>query len=70
MKWSNLKNNKCPQCNRDFIVGLKTYPVNNEQMLAHGCGFKIRESRYSEIVSSGVTADLDRGPDKEMDEEL
>lgn len=50
MKWRNLKNNKCPQCGKDWAFTLKS----ENGMMTHGCGFKIRESRYQEIVSDMV----------------
>ena len=59
MKWNNLKENKCPQCDKDFMLNLTTYPLGNTQMLAHGCGFRIRESRYAQIVNSQITQDLE-----------
>jgi len=62
MNWFNLKKNKCPKCDRDFINGLVTVAG----MLIHEpCGFKIRESRYQEIVSSMVNKDMDKWLDEE-----
>ena len=58
MKWENLKKNKCPQCNKDFLKGLKTIPVSGEQLMLHPCGFKITEQRYKEVVSSMVSKEL------------
>lgn len=60
LKWSNLKINKCPNCGKDFVTGLTTVPKNGQQLLIHKCGFKIYERRYSQIVNSQVTADLER----------
>ncbi len=64
MKWSNLPKNKCPKCNRDFMLDLTTVPVTTrdgrrEQLLAHGCGFKIYESRYKAIVSDMTLSKLE-----------
>ena len=47
MKWWNLKNNKCPKCNKDFVMGLTVVG----DLYAHECGFKIRKQRYEEIVN-------------------
>lgn len=59
MKWFNLKQNKCPDCNKDFTRNLTTYPLEGNQMLAHNCGFKISEQRYKEIVSGMVNDELE-----------
>lgn len=45
MNWSNLPNNKCPKCGKDFMIGLK---VENGIML-HPCDFKISETKYAEL---------------------
>lgn len=63
MKWSNLKINKCPQCDKDFMLGLTTIPNPDPikgQLLLHKCGFKISERRYTQIVSSQITAGLEK----------
>lgn len=74
MKWSNLKINKCPQCGEDWAFSLKAVEDINKQlnefnakdvMLSHGCGFKIREIRYSQIVNSQITQDLEDKLNKE-----
>ncbi len=54
MKWWNLKRNKCPQCSKDFVLGLTTV----DGLLAHECGFKIRHTRYNEIVADMVNQDI------------
>lgn len=54
MKWINLKNNKCPQCNKDFMKGMAF--VNST--FYHPCGFRILETRYKEIVESIVVRGL------------
>lgn len=63
MKWSNLPKNKCPKCGKDFMLDLTTVPVTKdgkrEQLLAHGCGFKIYESRYKSIVSDMTNSQLE-----------
>lgn len=74
MKWFNLKSNKCPQCNKDFMRGLETKKIDSTQMSAlsnlggnisainvlmiHPCGFKITDQRYREIVSEMTTKQL------------
>ena len=74
MKWNNLKNNKCPQCNKDFMKGLETKKINSSEMSAlsnaggnitainvlmvHPCGFKITDQSYKEIVSNIVNYQL------------
>lgn len=55
MKWINLKNNKCPQCNKDFSLGLT---LKNFTTLIHHCGFMITQQRYNEIVSDMVSKQL------------
>lgn len=42
MKWHNLKNNRCPKCNRDFLKNLEvaTFPFD-QKMFKHKCGFNI-----------------------------
>lgn len=60
MKWHNLKNNKCPQCNKDFMLGLKVESNMQPTMFTHKCGFKISEQRYKEIVSDMTVQKLER----------
>lgn len=73
MKWSLLKQNKCPKCENDFMQGLETIPAPvtdrtqpNNKMLMHPCGFKIRERRYSQIVNSQITAGIEERLNKEF----
>lgn len=54
MKWWNLKNNKCPQCNKDWVFDLTAV----DGLLVHGCGFRISEIRYQEIVNDMVGKEL------------
>lgn len=51
MNWFNLKKNKCPQCNKDFLKNLKVESNTQPSMFTHSCGFKISEQKYKEIVS-------------------
>lgn len=55
MKWSNLKKNKCPKCNKDFTWG----GFENPKIITCGCGFAIREKRFSEIVNSQINAQIE-----------
>lgn len=52
MNWHALRMNCCPQCGEDFIEGMRVGGSLNwdEQMLIHQCGFKIRQSKYDQIV--------------------
>lgn len=76
MKWFNLKQNKCPKCDGDIIIGM-TIEIREdffndepaEKYIIHKCGFSIRESRYKQIVSSQITASLERELNKEGDKE-
>lgn len=59
MKWVNLKNNKCPQCNKDLMRGIEYKMMPGSiKILIHPCGFKISEQKYKEIVESLVTRGL------------
>lgn len=44
MKWYNLKQNKCPQCDKDL-------DFTNPQLFSCECGFKISEKRFKEITT-------------------
>jgi hypothetical protein len=59
MKWYNLKNNKCPKCSKDFMLGLTVESNMQPSMFTHKCGFKISEQRYKEIVSGMVSKSLE-----------
>lgn len=68
--WNNLKVNKCPECNKDFMRGLTTVPVSGKgNLLAHECGFKIFERTYSRIVNSQITQEIEDQLNREYDEE-
>ena len=45
MKWSNLKEYKCPKCGKDL-------KKEDKLISCTYCDFKIKESRYNEIVKS------------------
>ena len=55
MKWSNLKQNKCPKCDKAF--GFPAFQKNG--FIQCDCGFIIREKRYSEIVSSQINQNIE-----------
>ena len=55
MKWSNLKQNKCPQCDK-LIAGYHFFPGN---IVKHPCGFVISVKRWSEILNSQVNEEID-----------
>lgn len=55
LDWKKLVKNKCPQCHKDFVLGLTV----RAGTLFHKCGFKISEQRYKEIVSGIVTKQID-----------
>jgi hypothetical protein len=63
MKWVNLKQNKCPKCDAD----LATAYIPDRRMFECSCGFKIREIRFSQIVSSQITTALEKSLDKEYE---
>lgn len=50
MKWHNLKNNKCPKCNKEFSL-----ENCRDKSIKCPCGFSISEKRFSKIVS-GMTS--------------
>lgn len=66
MKWFNLRKNKCPQCNKDFLTGLQiTNDANGiPTIFNHKCGFKISEQRYREIVSATNEQSLNLNDDE------
>lgn len=63
MKWKNLKQNKCPKCDKAF--GLPAFALKGYIQCSKGCGFIIREKRYSEIVNSQINAALEQKWDDE-----
>ncbi len=59
MKWTNLKQNKCPKCNCNFMtMGNATFkedPKYPEHQVIHcKCGFSITEKKMTKIVNSLV----------------
>lgn len=44
MKWNNLKENRCPQCNKTF----KTF---TPKLIKCSCNFIISVKRFNEIVN-------------------
>lgn len=65
MKWSNLKKNKCPKCDKDFTWG----SFENPSIIICGCGFAIREKRFSEIVSSQINQNIEDRLNEEFGQE-
>ena len=56
MKWSNLKQNKCPNCNKSWST---TWGIKFENgVIICKCGFKISEKKMSEIVSDKVDREI------------
>jgi len=54
MRWQNLKENKCPQCNKNLI-----HQYNPAiRMFECVCGFKIGGNKFREIVSSQVNKEI------------
>ena len=45
LDWSALEINHCPKCGEELPNAL-------EELVVCNCGFRIRESRYKEIVKS------------------
>lgn len=72
LNWAGLKENICPKCNKDFmqdneaITAHKPYDVS-DRIFIQKCGFKIRESRYKQIVSSQITSQLQTEAQEEWD---
>lgn len=51
LKWQNLKGNRCPKCDSGWFTGLiKKINSSGEVILVHRCDFKIRETKYNEIM--------------------
>lgn len=58
MNWNNLKKNKCPKCSKDF--GFRAFSKPDIIECPSGvCNFSISHKRFSEIVNSQVSQDLD-----------
>jgi len=63
MKWYNLKQNKCPKCDKP-IASYHFYPG---EIVKYPCGFTIRVKKWSEIVNSQITKDLEDKLNKEIE---
>lgn len=63
MKWFNLKQNKCPSCEK-AITGYHFFPGN---LMKHPCGFTITVKRFSQIVSSQVIQGIQEKLDQEYE---
>jgi len=55
MKWFNLKNNKCPQCSKDWVF----QSPDARGRIRCDCGFSIHKNRAQEIISSMVSKQID-----------
>lgn len=57
MNWNNLKKNKCPKCNCDWLkMGNATF---ENGMIICKCSFKISERKMSMIVTDKVNQDIE-----------
>lgn len=57
MKWFNLKQNKCPKCNKDFLIYAKFYPSGSIECK---CGFFITKEKMDELVAKIVGDNIDQ----------
>lgn len=66
LNWNNLKFNRCPKCNRDFVKSMAPAPTGH---IACSCGFLIRQERYKEIIADQILRQMaQEAPDEdEMD---
>lgn len=61
MKWSNLKENRCPVCGRDWLkTGNADFDSQNHTITCR-CNFKITEKKMAEIVNSKVNSEIEAG---------
>ena len=65
MKWSNLKINKCPQCDKPFDAMSFS---STGRISCFNCHYIISQKRFSEIVNSQIMANLERKWDEEQEE--
>ena len=71
--WENLKENRCPKCFKNFMIGLETQPNPEQafnQIMRHGCGFRIRDFSYRRIVSGQITGEIEEKMQQEQEELL
>ena len=64
--WKNLKQNKCPECNTVF--GYTAFSKRIGYIVCSQCGYTISNKRFSEIVNSQITEELQRKWEKESEE--
>ena len=62
MKWKNLLQNNCPQCNKSFLE----HADLDKPQIRCICGFTIAKTRMSEIVNDMMAKDLEQ---RALDEE-
>ena len=55
MNWQNLKKNRCPKCNGDFM---KTMVGGIPGLIVCSCGFRIRSEKYKAIVADEIVKGL------------
>lgn len=56
MKWENLKQNKCPKCNKSWLTLWQA--TFKDKMIFCKCGFSISEKRMAEIVTDKVSKEI------------
>ena len=69
MNWQNLKQNKCPKCDKPFGYFAFTEPGFIKCPVPK-CEFRISEKRYSEIVNSQINAQLEEKWNQEQEDLL
>ena len=53
MRWTNLRSNKCPQCNSRL-----THSEKIKSLSCHNCGFKISEIAFNRVINDMVEKEL------------
>jgi len=62
MDWSNLKENKCPNCSKDIST---TYSLITK-MFECNCGFKITAEKFNKIVTSKVMSEIENEVEQKL----
>lgn len=62
MRWSNLKNNQCPKCGKDFNHFTST-------IITCPCGFMIRVERFKQIVDEQLHSMRSHVQDENLNQE-
>ena len=64
LKWSNLKRNRCPKCNKDWLkMGNAKF---GNGIITCRCSFFISEKRMAEIVNDKVGRELEEYSDEDI----